>query len=185
MTSLLHDIVRTGLVSGIVSGAAAAVFSRLRNRRAAPAINAVSHIAWGGEPPAEVGAGGRNLIVGRTLHLGAAMFWAAFFEGLFGRDARRDPAAAWAAGGGVATAAFLTDYIVVPRRLRPGMEDFLSRRGLIGVYAALGAGFALAARMHPDASSACTQDPAPPARRHAELDIGAGSPGERPGARVV
>ena len=185
MPALLHDIVRTGLVAGLVSGVAAAIFSRRRNRRAAPAMNAVSHIAWGGEPPADVGAGGRNFVVGCALHLGAAMFWAAFFEGLFGREARRKPATAWAGGSGVAAAAFLTDYLVVPPRLRPGMEAFLPRRDLIGVYGALAVGFALAARIHPDAGRVNTERTALPAPPRARLEIRPQSSGEHPGARMA
>ncbi|MGH8664582.1 MAG: hypothetical protein ACREUX_09975 [Burkholderiales bacterium] len=53
---------------------------------------------------------------------------------------------AWLGGGANAAVAYLTDYHAVPRRLRPGMEAYLSRRALCGVYAALAAGFALVAR---------------------------------------
>lgn len=187
MASLLRDILRTGLVSGVVSGAAALAFSRVRNRRAAPAMNAVSHIAWGGEPPAETGPGGRNFVVGSALHLGAATFWAAFFEILFGAAARGSQAAAWTSGSGVAACAFLTDYLIVPRRLRPGMEVFLSRRALVGVYAVLGAGFALAARTHP----AARRGPAPAlgvaaSGRHGAVQATHDSAGNaNPGVRVA
>lgn len=146
MPSLLQHVLRTGLIAGVVSGAAALALSRLRNERAAPALNAVSHIAWGGRPPAHAGKGGRNFLVGTGLHIGASMFWATFFEGLFGRSARAHASRAWLGGGVTAALAYLTDYHVVPQRLRPGMEAYLPRWALYGVYAALGAGFALAAR---------------------------------------
>jgi hypothetical protein len=146
MPYLLQRVVRTGLIAGVVSAAAAAALSRLQNGRGASAINAVSHIAWGGRPPAHAGKGGRNFFVGAGLHIGASMFWATLFEGLFGRSARQRAKPAWLGGGATAALAYLTDYRVVPRRLRPGMEAFLPRWALYGVYAALGAGFALAAR---------------------------------------
>ncbi len=144
MPSLLQTALRTGLIAGLVSGAAAAALSRLQTGRGAPAINAVSHIAWGGRPPAQAGTGGRNYLVGAGLHIGASVFWATFFEGVFGRSARQRASHAWFGGGATAALAYLTDYHIVPRRLRPGMEAFLPRWALYGVYAALGAGFALA-----------------------------------------
>ena len=149
MPSLLH-VLRTGLIAGVVSGAAALALSRLHNARAAPALNAVSHIAWGGRPPAHAGKDGRNFLVGWGLHIGASIFWATLFEGLFGRSARRRASRAWLGGGVTAALAYLTDYHVVPQRLRPGMEAYLPRWALYGVYAALGAGFALAARREPE-----------------------------------
>ena len=146
MPYLLQRVVRTGLIAGVVSAAAAVALSRLQNGRGAPAINAVSHIAWGGRPPVHAGKGGRNFFVGAGLHIGASMFWATFFEGVFGRSARERANRAWLGGGATAALAYLTDYPIVPRRLRPGMEAFLPRWALYGVYAALGAGLALAAR---------------------------------------
>ena len=146
MTMLIERVLWTGLVGGIVSGVAAAALSRVENKRAAPAINAVSHIAWGGPPPADSGPARRNLIVGSGLHLGAALFWAAVFEPIFGAAARRSRTAAWIGAAATAAGAYCTDYHVVPQRLRPGMEAFLSKRSLQGVYAALAIGFVLAAR---------------------------------------
>jgi hypothetical protein len=151
MRSLLHDVVRTGLVAGVASTAAALLLSRVQNGRAAPAMNAVSHMAYGGAPPADSGPRGRNFVLGSALHLGASIFWAAWFGPLAGRAARRRGSNArvgnaWIGAAATARAAYVVDYHVVPGRLRPGMEAFLSRAAVIAVYAALGCGFALAAR---------------------------------------
>lgn len=146
MPSLLHDVVRTGLVAGMASTAAALLLSRVQSGRAAPAMNAVSHMADGGPPPADSGPRGRNFLLGSALHLGASLFWAAWFEPLAGRAARRRGSNAWAGAAATACAAYVVDYHVVPRRLRPGMEAFLSRAAVVAVYAALGCGYALAAR---------------------------------------
>ena len=146
MTSLIGRVLWTGVVSGIVSGVAAAALGRLESGRAKPPINAVSHIAWGGRPPADDGPRRRNLITGAGVHVLAAVFWSAMFEPLFGRRARRTPAAAWSGAALTAAAAYAVDYHVVPPRLRPGMEAFLSRASVRAVYAALALGFVLAAR---------------------------------------
>jgi hypothetical protein len=144
MRSLIQRVLWTGLVSGVASGLAAAALSRVQNGRAAPAINAVSHIAWGGPPPADSGPRGRNFIVGAGLHLGGALFWAAVSESLVGSAVRRTRAMAWLSGSVTAAAAYWIDYNIVPMRLRPGMEAFVSPAAVKTVYAALAAGLAIA-----------------------------------------
>ena len=117
MRSLLHDVVRTGLVAGVASTAAALLLSRVQSGRAAPAMNAVSHMADGGPPPADSGPRGRNFLLGSALHLGASLFWAAWFEPLAGQAARRRGSNAWA--GAAATALFVqSETGVRPHRRR-------------------------------------------------------------------
>jgi hypothetical protein len=145
--SFVRNVAWAGGVAGLLSALAAAACSRVENRRAAPAINAVSHIAWGGAPPFHEGPAGRNFVTGAALHAGASLFWASIFEALFGRAARGSGKVAVVAGAATAAAACVTDYCIVSRRFRPGFEAFLSRPSLLGVYTALAAGFALGARL--------------------------------------
>jgi hypothetical protein len=156
--ALVRNWFWSGGMATVLSTAAAMAGSRWENGRSTAAINAVSHIAWGGPPPQHEGSGRRNLIVGAALHAGASYFWAAAFEALFGRVARERRSAALLGAAATAAAAYVTDYHVVPRRLRPGFERHLSRSSLFGVYAALAAGLALGARLA-----------ARPERRHAPL----------------
>jgi hypothetical protein len=142
---MLRRVLHAGIASAAISTAAALAFSRWENGRATPAINAVSHMVWGGKPPADIGRGGRNLALGACLHTGANIFWASVFEWVYGRTARASPASAWLGGLSIALLGFVVDYALVPRRLRPGMEAYLSRVGLLGVYAAVGAGLAWSA----------------------------------------
>jgi hypothetical protein len=139
-------ILVSGGAAAVASAIAAAVCSRVERGRATPPLNAVSHIAWGGAPPADAGPAGVNLATGLALHAGASFFWATPFEALFGRAARRGAAAAWLGGTLVSAAAFATDYYLVSRRFRPGYEAYLSPRALFAVYAALAAGLAIGAR---------------------------------------
>lgn len=140
--SSLPHVLHAGIASAVISTAAAVLWSRREHGQATAALNAVSHIVWGGEPPAGVGPGGRNLALGVSLHAGANLFWASVFEWLYGPAARRSRATACLGGLTVALLGFVVDYAVVPRRLRPGMEHYLSRGPLLGVYAALAVGFA-------------------------------------------
>lgn len=146
---------RTFALNTLVSGAAGAIASllaaticgRLEARRADKPVNAISHIAWGGPPPADPGRGRINTVTGLALHAGASLFWASFFEGLFGRAARRSAPSAVVGGAATSAAAYVTDYFVVPKRVRPGYEAFLSGGSLFAVYGALAVGLAIGARL--------------------------------------
>jgi hypothetical protein len=105
-------------------------------------MNAITHILDGGEPPAGDGRKRRNTAVGFAIHTAASIWWAAFFEGLLGRHARRGGGAAIVAGAAMAAVAYAVDYAVVGKRFQPGFERYLSRRSMFAVYAALALGFA-------------------------------------------
>lgn len=145
--ALLRNLLWTGGVAALMSAATAGACSRRENRRAAPPINAVSHVAWGGRPPYDAGPGAVNFVVGAALHAGASVFWAAIYEGVFGRWSRRSKGNALAAGAAMSAVAYVTDYKLVSRRFRPGYEAHLSRRSLFAVYVALAAGLAVGARL--------------------------------------
>ena len=108
-------------------------------------MNAVTHIVDGGPPPAHNGEKGRNTALGLAIHTGASIWWALFFEGLFGSTARRSTGSALASAAAISGAAYVVDYYVVGQRFRPGFERYLSGRSLFAVYAALAAGYAAAA----------------------------------------
>lgn len=145
--SLLRNLLWSGGTAALLSATAASALSRIENGRADSALDAVSHIAWGGPPPYRPGRQARNLLVGTALHAGASLFWAAVFEGVFGAWSRQRGSNALLAGAATAAGACFTDYQLVSRRFQPGFEAYLSRPSLFAVYAALAAGFALGARM--------------------------------------
>jgi hypothetical protein len=139
---LLWRTLVTGMAGSLASVAAAALCSRLENRHAARAINAVSHIYHGGPPPADEGRGGSNTAIGLSLHTGASIWWAAFHEAFSGPLEKRTPQRTLAAGAATAAMAYVVDYHVVHRRFRPGFEAYLSPASMVAVYAALALGFA-------------------------------------------
>jgi hypothetical protein len=137
----------SGAAGGLLSHIAASVCSRKERGRSELPMHAVSHIAWGDSPEAHTGRTLDNQIIGSTLHHGASVFWAVFFEALFGRRAERSTAAALAGGAAISAAAYVTDYHVVSDRFKPGFEAYLSDRSLFAVYAALAVGLAAGARL--------------------------------------
>ena len=140
--AFLRRVLASGAVASLTSALAAAVCSRIENRHASRAMNAVAHIYDGGAPPTGDGGGRRNTLLGFAIHTAAPVWWALFFESLPEKH-RRGPGAAAVSG-----IAYVVDYHVVRRRFRPGFEAHLSAASLFGVYGGLAAGFALAARLN-------------------------------------
>jgi hypothetical protein len=138
----------TGNIAGAFSMAAALLCARRRRWRPMAPANAVSHI-WTGRHPAihTVVPTRRHTVIGLLLHQGASVFWAGFFEPLFGKRAERSTSAAIAGGTFVATAAYITDYHIVAPRFRPGFEVALPPPSMFLVYSALAVAFAACARL--------------------------------------
>jgi hypothetical protein len=140
--AFIGRIVATGLAGALASTAAAMVCSRIENRHAARAVNAISHIYDGGAPPADEGPAWRNTAIGLALHAGASVWWAAFHEAFSGPLEKRSHKRVLGAGAATAALAYIVDYHVVHRRFRPGFEAYLSPASMAAVYAALALGFA-------------------------------------------
>jgi hypothetical protein len=133
----------SGSVAAVVSTLALAALGRRADGSPLGPINAVSHWYWGKRATRQDDASLKYTVPGYVTHHGASIFWALFFERLFGRRARRDPAAALATGAAVATLAAVVDYTMTPKRLTPGFEERLSVPSMVGVYAAFALGLAL------------------------------------------
>ena len=124
----IQQFIRNGLVVGAVSSLTSTLAVLAGGKRtvgtALPPLNAVSHIAWGGAPPANPGRGSINMWTGAALHTGACIFWSSILT-LFRRG--RPRSSEQLALGAVQTAAlaYITDYYVVSKRFRPGYEAYL------------------------------------------------------------
>ena len=142
--------VREGAVAGtaaaVLSSIVLAVVGRKQNGSAAAPVNAASHWLWGDEALRADAATPRHTLVGLATQQGASVFWATLYALLHGHraEAKRLPDAI---AGGIATsaAAYVIDYTITPKRLTPGYEHRLDGKGMLAVYAALAAGFALGA----------------------------------------
>ncbi|HYC49196.1 MAG TPA: hypothetical protein VED01_27275 [Burkholderiales bacterium] len=137
----------SGLAGGLLSHLVSSVRSRAEHGRGGLPMHAVSHIAWNDDPKSHRGVHAHNWAIGTALHHGASVFWAAFFEAFYGRDAERSTASALVGGATVAAAAYVTDYHLVSDRFKPGFEAHLSNRSLVAIYAALAIGLAAGARL--------------------------------------
>ena len=149
MKDFIRNCFISGMAGGLLSLIASGVAGRAEHGRGKETlpIHAVSHIAWDDRPESHRGHKPHNAVVGTALHQGACVFWAVFYEALFGRRAERSFGAGLAGGAAIATAAYVTDYYIVSDRFKPGFEAHLSDRSLFGIYAALAVGLAAAARL--------------------------------------
>jgi hypothetical protein len=133
-----------GTAAGLLSSVALAATGKRQTGSMAAPFNATSHWLWGDTALHEDRATVRHTLVGLLTQNAAAIFWAAIYAALWGHrpEAKRVPDAI---AGGIATsaAAYLIDYTITPRRLTPGYEHRLDGKGMLAVYAALAAGFAL------------------------------------------
>ncbi|MFY3138329.1 hypothetical protein ACOTFF_14160 [Achromobacter xylosoxidans] len=144
---------RRALVEGIGRGAVASGLSTLalialahrQTGRPAAATNATSQWIWG-EPALRADAPSwRHTVPGYLIHHAASVFWAVLHARARRSAPLRDTVVpAWAEGAAVAAVACFADYVLTPRRFRPGFEHRLSRGALLVVYAAFGLGIALA-----------------------------------------
>lgn len=134
----------SGTVAAVISGMTVALLARRRTGHLASGPNATSHVLWGESAARCHQADLRHTAVGYAIHHGSAVFWAAGFEWLL--TTRRPPHPVVAAAATAATA-YVVDYHLVPKRLTPGFELHLRRREMLGVYAAIASGLALAAML--------------------------------------
>jgi hypothetical protein len=134
--------VRSAAMSGAIAAGATSAYVAAAGARdtgsAVAPINATSHIVWGESAGDVESVDARHTLLGAALNLGACVFWAGFYERLFGRAADRGRVGTALLGGGVvAAAAYVTDYHLVPKRLTPGWESRISQPSLLAAYAVL------------------------------------------------
>ena len=128
----------TGAVAACTTGATVTSMGKRDSGSAAAPLNATSHIAWGESAGQVETVDAKHTLLGSVIHLGACMFWATVYERWFGRAAERGNIATALVGAGVvATAAYVTDYRLVPKRFTPGWEQRLSGESLAATYVVL------------------------------------------------
>ena len=168
MKRFILNCLISGAAGGLLSHIVAGAVSHAERGRSDLAMHAVSHIAWDDDPESHKGRHFHNWIIGTALHHGASIFWATFFEALFGREAERSTGSALVGGATIATAAYVTDYHVVSDRFKPGFEAHISNRSLFLIYAALAVGLAAGARLRGLCRHQPEDDEKRNERRHAQ-----------------
>lgn len=144
----VRSAVPGGMLAGVATSSAAALGGRQQTGSAVAALNAPSHIVHSEDAARVERPTAGHTLVGLLVNTAATLFWATVFEkALDNIQGRHKPSAIWAAAAGTAAAAYVTDYHLVPRKLRPGYERRATGPALLGIYAALALSLGVAALM--------------------------------------
>ncbi|MDQ3185519.1 MAG: hypothetical protein M3Q16_03455 [Pseudomonadota bacterium] len=152
-------ILKRAIVSGTLGGYGAAIAALLagkyENGFFAGPLNATSHIIWGDEAVRQNRFSLKFTFTGFMLNHGSGIFWALFYEKLFGKGARKQKndsslhsdlnisfTKPLLGAAVIAASAYVIDYHLIPRRFTPGFEHRVSVKSLAVILAALAVGLA-------------------------------------------
>ena len=156
--SVLGRAVKSGTITGLATAGVASLAGKQENGSFAAPLNATSHILWGDKATEQDGVSLKYTLTGFLLNHASAIFWASFYEKLFGKHV--DKSHVWRLPGSgtaesssftkpilggvvVATAAYIIDYHAIPKRFTPGFEKRLSGKSMAVIFATLAAGLAV------------------------------------------
>ena len=141
---MLFRILKNGLKTGIILSAtttvATIIASLAETGKPWAATNAIAHIVDGDDVEQPTNFDLRATSIGLGINATAMLAWAVLFEA--GSEiAKIEPDAP--TGFAAATAAWVIDYKLVPKRLTPGVEKHLTFGPILAIYAVLGTTLAL------------------------------------------
>ena len=144
----IEDALISGTNASVLSAVVLSACSKLEEDSAAGALNGPSQWVWGEREAYTREATLKHTVVGYGVHHVTSVFWALFYEHLFGRSRKRDLASQpvvqiAAEAGATATVAYFVDYQVAPKRLRPGFKKHLGPVSIFASYAGFAAGLAI------------------------------------------
>lgn len=140
------DAIMSGTAASLASAAALMAGSKIRDGSWAGGLNGPSQWLWGESEAYTRRATLRHTAVGYAIHHSTSIFWALLYEAIFGGSRKRKPALQHCTEAVASAAtAYVVDYHLTPRRLRPGFEKHVSPTGMVVVYAAFAAGLAITA----------------------------------------
>lgn len=137
-----RDALISGSAASILSGVALSACSKAEVDSAAGALNGPSQWVWGEAEAHTRQATARHTAVGYAIHHLMSIFWATFHERIFGGEPKSAPRHCVEAVATTLTA-YVVDYYVAPRRLRPGFKKHLGPQSMFIAYAAFAAGLAI------------------------------------------
>jgi hypothetical protein len=162
--------IRNGFVSGtvasIVSTISLLILGRIELGETAAPVNGPSQWIWGRYAPFENHFSLRYTVAGYVIHHAASVFWAILHERLrqhLSQEIQGKNKSILATSAAITTAAYVVDFNLTPRRLTPGFEKRLSKRGLFIVYGTFALGLATGALIGSRASLKT-----PRSRRHSQ-----------------
>ena len=139
---LLLDILWSGVLGSVASALAAGAVARAEGRGALQPLNATSHWVHGQRAGRVRRLDVAHTGVGLLTHIASALFWAVPYRLWLQRKSERSAEEIIVGGAATAVMAATVDYLAMPRRLTPGWELALSRRGIGVTFLGLALGLA-------------------------------------------
>lgn len=145
-SKLARRAIVSGTAASLASAAALVAGSKIRDGSWAGGLNGPSQWLWGESEAYTRKATFRHTGLGYFIHHSTSIFWAVLHEAIFGGGRKRKPPLQHCTEAITSAAtAYVVDYHLTPRRLRPGFEKHVSPTGMVAVYAAFAAGLAITA----------------------------------------
>jgi hypothetical protein len=164
-STALRDGAASGSLASLASTAVLSERGRKENGTPYAPTNAISHWFWGERAARRDDPSTRYTLTGYAIHHASSIFWAVFYEKLFGEKAEGKKIAPALAGGlAIAGLACFVDYKMTPQRLQPGFEKRLSTPSLFLVYGAFGLALAMRGLASPNGRHDMWLDAQPDAR---------------------
>jgi hypothetical protein len=139
-----RDALASGSTASIASAIVLSICSAIEEHAPAGALNGPSQWLWGEAEAFTRRATLKHTAIGYLIHHASSLFWALLHERAF-CGAPRSAARHCIEAAATTAAAYVVDYSLTPRRLRPGFRKHLGPVSMFAVYAAFAAGLAAAA----------------------------------------
>jgi hypothetical protein len=131
----------SGATASLSSAVALSICSRIDEGSYAGGLNGPSQWLWGRAEAYAREASARHTVVGYIVHHLTSMFWATLYERLFDEVGARKTA-------------YVVDYHLTPRRLRPGFKKHVRTPSMFIIYGAFALGLAAASIIR-DSNALC------------------------------
>jgi hypothetical protein len=139
-----RDAIASGSAASIASAVVLSICSAIEEDAPAGALNGPSQWLWGDAEAFTRRATLKHTAVGYLIHHASSIFWALLHERTFG-SASKGAARRCLQAAATTAAAYVVDYHLTPRRLRPGFRKHLGPVSMLAAYAAFAGGLAAAA----------------------------------------
>lgn len=130
-------------MASITSTAALALCGKVEEGALSGPINGPSQWLWGASEAYTKETTWRHTATGYAIHHLMSVLWATLYENACRAEEHKGLAHVCLDALSVTSFAYVVDYHVAPRRLRPGFKKHLGPRSIFTVYAAFAAGLAL------------------------------------------
>jgi hypothetical protein len=136
----------SGASASVASAIALSICSRIDEGSYAGGLNGPSQWLWGEAEAYTREASVRHTAVGYLIHHLTSVFWATWYERMFGEPGEpgepKTPLRRCAEAALCTTGAYIVDYYLTPRRLRPGFKKHVRTPYMFVVYGAFALGLA-------------------------------------------